>query len=381
MALPFRYAARNLFRSKWRFAQLTGGVAVVVLLVMGAQALNEGMRKTLSASGSPHNVLIIGAGSEESMERSEIAARAAGIAETGIRGVATWLGTRAVSPQIVHMAKVGVRDSIAEAFLRGVDSRALLTHPNVVLLEGRFPGPGEIMVGRYAWRRMGVKPDDLAPGKSIRLDGVPLTIVGRFAAPGTVFESEVWMDIHDLRTLAKRETYSAIVVRLAEGDPADVEVFTRQRLDLEISAVPEPVYYQRLAAFYAPIRFMAWATAVLIAAAALMGGLNTVHAAFAGRVRELATLQAIGFSRRAIYLSILQESLLTALAGTFIGALIAVGAISGRVVYLSAGAFELTCDANTLLAGGLAGLFVGILGTVPPVLRCLRPPLPVALRD
>jgi len=40
---------------------------------------------------------------------------------------------------------------------------------------------------------------------------------------------------------------------------------------------------------------MTWITAGLIAAGALFGGINTLYAAFASRVREMATLQAIGF--------------------------------------------------------------------------------------
>lgn len=382
MALPFLYAVRNLYRSRWRFAQLVGGSALVVFLVMGAHALNEGMRRTLAATGSPRNVLIIGAGSEESMQRSEIPARSAGIAEASVSGVYAPLGARAVSPQIVHMTEIGVGERRrARAFLRGVDERALLTHPEVVVVEGRFPGPGEIMVGRHAWRRLGVAPSDLALGQSIRLDDAVLTVSGIFAAPGTVFESELWMNLHDLLALARRETYSAVVVRLDEGDPADVELFTRQRLDLELSAVSEKAYYGRLAAFYAPVRWMTWATALLIAAAAFLGGLNTIHAAFAARVREVATLQAIGFSRPAIYASFLQESLMTAALGTLLGALAVVGLLSDRVVHLSAGAFALDCGPDTLAVGLAAGALLGLLGTLPPALRCLKPALPQALRD
>ena len=70
--LPFRYAVRNLFRSKTRLLQTIGGSALVVLLVMAAVAINQGMSRTLSASGSPHNVILLGTGSEESVQRSEV---------------------------------------------------------------------------------------------------------------------------------------------------------------------------------------------------------------------------------------------------------------------------------------------------------------------
>jgi putative ABC transport system permease protein len=189
------------------------------------------------------------------------------------------------------------------------------------------------------------------------------------------------MHLNDLRTLAQRDTVSAVVVRLDGGDPADVQLFTRQRLDLELSAVSERDYYARLAAFYAPVRGMTWVTAALIAASAVFGGLNTLYAAFASRVREIATLQAIGFRRVAIYVSFVQESLMTSLFGALLGALAAVLILADRVVYLSAGAFRLGFGPETLFAGLFAGTLLGLIGSIPPALRCLKPGLPQALRD
>lgn len=382
MLLPFSYAVRNLYRDRTRLLQTLGGSALVVFLVMGAHALNEGMRRTLNASGSPHNMLIIGKGSEESVQRSEVSERAAGIAEASLSGIYAPLGERAVSPQIVHMADLALPDGRRlRGLVRGVNPKALLTHPEVAVIDGRFPGPGELMVGRLAWKRFGVAAADLAPGTTLNLDTATLTVSGIFAAPGTVLESELWMDLNDLRTLAQRETISAVVVRLDTGDPADVQLFTRQRLDLELSAVNEKDYYARLAAFYAPVRAMTWTTAALIAAAAVFGGFNTLYAAFASRVREIATLQAIGFRRVAIVVSFIQESLMTSLLGSLVGAIAAVAVLADRVVYLSAGAFRLGFGPETLFAGLITGAALGLIGAIPPAIRCLKPNLPQALRD
>ena len=101
--LPFSYAARNLFRSKSRLLQTIGGSALVVLLVMAAVAINQGMNRLLSASGSPNNVILLGTGSEESVQRSEVPEKAAGIASASIPGVTESLGVRAVSPEIHYM--------------------------------------------------------------------------------------------------------------------------------------------------------------------------------------------------------------------------------------------------------------------------------------
>ena len=51
---------------------------------------------------------------------------------------------------------------------------------------------------------------------------------------------------------------------------------------------------------------MTWLTAIfLIAAGAAFGGMNMLYAAFATRIREIATLQAVGYSRISIFVSLL----------------------------------------------------------------------------
>jgi putative ABC transport system permease protein len=380
--LPFTYAVRNLFRSKTRLLQTVGGSAVVVLLVMASVAINHGMERVLSASGSERNVILVGAGSEESIQRSEVAERTAGIAEAGIIGISESLGVRAVSSEIHYMNFLNLPDGRrSQGTLRGVTPQALRVHPEVRLIDGAFPGAGEVMAGRLAWRKLGWKESDLKLGGTILLDHQPLKISGVFAAPGTVLESEIWASLGDLRMLAKRETLSCVVLRLDDpADYAEADLFAKQRLDLELSALRESDYYARLSAFFKPLRAMTWITAGLIAAGALFGGVNTLYAAFASRVREMATLQAIGFGRGSLLLSLIQESTLACLTGALLASVVAVTLLDGRTLPFSIGAFTLEIGPGVAITGILTGLFLGLLGALPPAIRCLRPPLPSALR-
>jgi putative ABC transport system permease protein len=380
--LPFTYAVRNLFRSKTRLLQTVGGSAVVVLLVMASVAINHGMERVLSASGSERNVILVGAGSEESIQRSEVAERTAGIAEAGIIGISESLGVRAVSSEIHYMNFLNLPDGRrSQGTLRGVTPQALRVHPEVRLIDGAFPGAGEVMAGRLAWRKLGWKESDLKLGGTIILDHQPLKISGVFAAPGTVLESEIWASLGDLRMLAKRETLSCVVLRLDDpADYAEADLFAKQRLDLELSALRESDYYARLSAFFKPLRAMTWITAGLIAAGALFGGVNTLYAAFASRVREMATLQAIGFGRGSLLLSLIQESTLACLTGALLASVVAVTLLDGRTLPFSIGAFTLEIGPGVAITGILTGLFLGLLGALPPAIRCLRPPLPSALR-
>ena len=380
--LPLSYAVRNLFRSKSRLLQTIGGSAMVVLLVMASVAINNGMKRVLSASGSDRNVILVGAGSEESIQRSEVAERTAGIAEAAVPGISETLGVRAVSSEIHFMNYLGLPDGRrSQAMLRGVTLQALRVHPEVRLLRGNFPAAGELMVGRLAWRKLGLAESDLKVGGILTLENQPLKISGIFAAPGTVLESEIWATLGDLRVLAKRETLSCVVLRLDDpADYAEADLFAKQRLDLELSALRESDYYDRLSAFFKPLRAMTWITAGLIAAGAIFGGVNTLYAAFASRVREMATLQSIGFGRGALLWSLVQESTLACLTGALLASVIAVALLDGRTIPFSIGAFTLEVGPGVAITGISTGLLLGLLGALPPAIRCLKPPLPTALR-
>ena len=380
--LPFTYALRNLFRDPSRLAQTVGGSALVVLLLMVAVALNEGMDSVLSASGSSKNVILVGKGSEESIERSEVHLDAESAAATSIRGLDGKLGTTAVSGEIYYQAPLetgsGHKD---QALLRGVLEKALLVHTKVRLLEGHFPGPGEVMVGYLAHRKLGVDADELSLGMPVKFGDSQFIISGVFAAPGTVLESEVWFDRNDLATLTQRDTLSAITLRLDSAELDDVQVFSLQRNDLELAAMGEDIYYSKLGVFYQPIKIMTWVTAALVSAGALFGGLNTLYAAFAARIQEMATLQSIGYTRFALLASLIQESLLATLTGTLIACLLAYFLLDGRTVPFSIGTFTLTLSPLVILTGIVTGVLLGTFGTLPPAFRCLLPSLPKALRS
>lgn len=380
--LPLRYATRNLMRDKIRLLQTVGGSAMVVLLLVAAAAINAGLNNLLFASGSPLNVILLRAGSAESVQRSEISAGAAEIAVTAIPGIDTVLGHPAASAEIHHMTGIMTEGHrMSHALIRGVTVQAMLAHPEVRLLDGHFPGPGEILAGRLATRALGIPPAGFRTGATVRIENVDFTVAGSFAAPGTVMESEIWMPLGDTRTLARRDSLSCVVLRMRSPDGFDdAELFTKQRMDLELVAVRESDYFANLQVFYQPVRTMTWITALLVAAGAVFGGMNTLYAAFAGRVRECGTLQAVGFSRRALLLGFIQESCLACALGTLAGLLAAVVLLDGFSVSFALGSFNLRVTPDIAGFGLGAGLMLGLLGAVPAAVRCLRPSLPSALR-
>ncbi len=383
--LPFEYAARNLGRSPLRLMISVVGSVLVVVLATSAFAFVRAMDRSLTGSASEDNVILLGAGSEESIERSEISASVASQAQASVFGIRSEAGKAFVSPE-VHAA-LGVAlgpdaEPAGQAVFRGMTPAAFAVHPQVRLTKGRAPNTGadEVIVGALAPTRLGVDDERLSVGESIWVDGRALTIVGRFAAPNTVMDAEVWVPLTSIQTLTRREGVSCVVLTLDEGEFADVDLFVKSRVDLELAAIPEADYYDQLNAFYRPVKMMVWITAVLIGIGGLLGGLNTMYAAFASRVREVGTLQSLGFPRRAVVLSFVQESLLASAAGAVIGALICLLLLDGVSVRFSMGAFGLLLDGPTVGFGIAAGVALGLIGAVPPTLRCLRLPVAEALK-
>jgi putative ABC transport system permease protein len=355
-----------------------------VLLVLAAVGFVRGMQRSLTVSGTAGNVILLSAGSEESVERSEIDGSVASIAAASVKGIKQRLGVQYVSPEF-HVANLlALERDAADRYLtlmRGVRPEAFLVHPHVRIVEGRAPGPNEFLVGTLAATRMGVPPERLAVGRQLWFDNRAWTISGRFEAPNTVMEAEIWTPLTDLQIAMKRETkFSCVVMTLDGADVGDVQEFVKSRPDLELAAFPEHAYYGKLLTFYRPVRTMVWIATALMALGGLLGGLNTMYAAFASRVRELACLQALGFKRRAIVFSLMQESALAAVVGTLLAAALALLFLDGVGVRFSMGAFRLVIDAPALLSGCLAGLGLGLFGALPPAWRSLRIPIPEALK-
>ncbi|MBL8891489.1 MAG: ABC transporter permease [Planctomycetaceae bacterium] len=381
--LPWDYAVRNLWRRPSRTLLTLMALTVVVLLVMVIVGLVRGLERSLALSGDPEVVLVYSMGSEMNLEASAIEASVPGLLSANISAIRQHLGQVCVSPELYLGTMIQTEDQVdgGLGLIRGVSDAAPLVRRQVMLTEGQWPGPGEVMVGRLVSAKLDCAADSLAVGRQITIEGVKWTISGHFTANGGAFDAEVWCRLPDLQQALKRQDLSLVACLLKPNTaPTAIDVYCKQRIDLALRSSVEPLYYQSLQTHYEPLRWLAWTVAALVSGAGILAGLNLMYGAVAGRVRELATLQSIGFRRRAILWSLLQEGGLLAAAASFFAGLLATVLFHGTAVRFTMGAFGLEIDAVAIICGCLVGVLVGVLGALPPAWKILRVPVVLGLK-
>lgn len=382
--LPWDYGVRNLFRRPSRSALTLGGLTIVVLLVLVVVGFIRGLEKSLAATGNPNVVLVYALSSGADIENSSIPGRTPSLLSASVNGVRRQHGVEYVSPELYLATRI-TASGMSEpgmGLVRGVTTTTPLVRDKVQLTEGTWPQSGEVMVGRLAHSKLGAKEDDLAVGQQVSFDGQTWTISGSFTAAGSAFESEIWAPLADLQTALKRQDLSMVAVAMDSPDGvADVDLFCRERIDLELKAVSESGYYASLQKHYKPVRMLGWVVVALVAGSGIFAGLNTMYGAVVGRVRELATLQALGFRRRAILLTLVQEATLLACAGAIVACVAGLLLVDGTAVRFTMGAFMLSVDSvGIAVACGVAAL-LGVVGALPPAVKAMRLPVVEAIKS
>ncbi|QDT16578.1 ABC transporter permease [Alienimonas californiensis] len=379
--LPWDYGIRNLARRPVRSLLTLVALATVVLLMLVVVGFIRGLETSLAVSGDPDVVLVYSLGAEENIENSAVPARTTGVVEASLSGIRHRSGIAYVSPELYFGTRVGGAETASLGLVRGVTPSASLVRRAVRITSGKWPGPGEVLAGRLAYAKLGVPADALKPGSTVTFENRDWTVSGTFSAGGSAFESELWCRLPDLQSALKRQDIGLVALTLApDGSAGEIDLFAKQRKDLEITSVSETAYYGAMQTHYKPVRILAWAVVALVAGAGAFAGLNMMYGAVAGRTREIAALRAIGFRRRAVLLSLVQEGLVLAAAASLLAGTASLLLINGLSVRFTMGAFALRVDGMTLLIGCGVGLLLGAAGAVPPALKALRRPIAESLK-
>lgn len=376
--LPWEYAIRNLFRRPLRTALTFLGLATVILMVFVVVGFIRGLEQSLAVSGDRDTAVVFGLGMGENLEYSSIEMSTGDLVAASVEGIQERYGQKYVSPELYLGTEMAVEngDQPEMGLVRGVTQTAVLVRRQVELEEGQWPKSGEVIVGRMAATKLGAETRELSIGKTLRFEGREWKVSGTFTAGGAAFESEVWCRLDDLQQALKRQDLSLVAVTIAPGgDFSNLELFCVERLDLELQTMPEVEYYATLQKDYGPVRMLAWLVVLLVSGAGIFAGLNTMYGSVVGRIREFASLQTIGFVRRALLISLVQEGVILAAAASLLATLLALLFVNNAAVRFTMGAFSLRIDEVALLIGCGVGLMLGVLGAVPPAIRALRVPI------
>jgi putative ABC transport system permease protein len=387
--LPFDYAVRNLGRRRLR-TFLTGiSAALVAALLVATAAFVRGLEGSFAGAAQDDSAILLSSVSQRDVVRSTVGAQVPELVAASVPGILMVNGSPAVSAEI-HMGTQlrlgpepapGTSDPEHAGFVRGVTDAAFLVHDSVTLTDGALPRSGEVIVGRLVAQQLGVPEAELAVGKKVRFETGEFTISGRFAAPGTTTEAEIWAPLVELRGLTRRDDSSVVFVRMESADFTELDLFAKRRLDLELIMIPSSTYYRELSDYFEPIRSLAWALAAIMGFAALFGGANTLNAAVQDRLRELATLRALGYSGFALVRSLATEAFVLAAAGGLLGLAAARILLAGATVRIAMSAFALRVDAVAILAGFAGVLLLAILGAAPAAAKVFRLPIATALKE
>jgi putative ABC transport system permease protein len=318
--VPIRYNVRSLLVRKVTTLATAGGIALVVFVYAAAQMLGEGAERAMVASGRADTVILLRKGSDAELS-SAIGADYKKYG--GLKEVAPVDGVGVIG-EIVTVVTAELADGtgrFSNVLVRGTPAQGLAFRPELKIVSGRMPKPGtnEAIVGKaISGRFKGVGPRQ----ELLLARNRPLVMVGEFTAGGSSFESEVWGDLDVVRKYIGRESIvSSARARLVS--PASFDAYrTAVENDpgSEIKVMIERDYYRKQSEGTAQfLTGFGIGIAILFSLAAMIGAAITMNSAVANRSKEIGTLRALGFSRRAILASFVLESIFLAVLGGGIG--------------------------------------------------------------
>lgn len=383
MRLPWKYSLRSLTQRRLRSLVTVLGVALSIFLAILMLALTRGMLAATRGAGESRNVLVLSKGAE-SLEFSALDPEVLHLLQS-LPGLEQHDGQAACSPEaylnsIVSLPGTGAAQD-QTCVVRGVLPVALGVHPQVRITTGAAPQRGyQALVGRLVATKLGIPEAQLAPGRQLQFEGQSWTICGRFEAPGTTLEAEIWVQLDDVMVAGKRSDYSALVLRAASEQAREDLLFDLgTRTDVQVTAQGEREYYAAVAQNMKPVEAVSIVLTVMLVLGGVLAGMNTMFNSIAGRTKEMAVLLVLGYRRRAVLLCFMLESLLLCLAGGLLSA--AAGTLlDGVPMRFTMSAFTFVVDGVTLALALALALVIGIAGALAPVARVARLQTVVGLR-
>jgi putative ABC transport system permease protein len=255
--------------------------------------------------------------------------------------------------------------------VRGVDPIALQLH-NVKLSEGALPenhAQGCVVGKQLVGKLPGFESNGHVP-----IGQEPWPVTGVLVAPATQFESELWCDRTALMRETRNPNIAVMYVKLTgEGAQDAFKTAVNKIADQPLAAFSEREHFQRASSSVSVYVKAISIISLILAIGATLACINAVYIAFLGRIRELATLVAIGFTRGRIALITLMESLFLTTTSGLVG--LALGLlVNGRTMTMDEISliYHATVTPQVIAYAVAVAVAIGLLGAIASVIHALR---------
>lgn len=387
MAIPLSYNLRNLRVRKTTTIMTALGIALTVAVLLSVLALLSGLKRAFASAGHPLQVLV--------MRKGSTAELSSGVTRQQFQdikfkpGIAT--GTNGEPLASLEMVSVIVLESPdlpsgMNVTIRGLVPAGIQMREQMKIASGRWfePGKREVCVGKGIADRY----PDAQLGKQLRFGKGMWTVVGVFDAGTSAINSEILGDLNQISSdFDRADGLSSILVRAQDATTVPALVNSiKDDVRLNLEAQRESDYYDSQTASGAPIQFFGLFISIIMAVGSSFAAMNTMYAAVARRAKEIGTLRVLGFSKGAILLSFLFESLLLSLLGGLIGCLLVLPFNNlstglGNFVTFSETTFGLDVSPQVMLSGVVFALVLGAIGGLFPAGSAARKEILAALRE
>jgi ABC-type lipoprotein release transport system permease subunit len=385
MKIPVSYNLRSLRQRPVSTLTTALGMALVVAVFIAVMALANGFRAALARTGAADNAIVLREGADSELASGMGRETAATIAAMPFVAAGAD-GRPLASPEVyVVLALERTGGGTGNVVARGVSAGAFQVRKDIRILEGRTfrSGAPEILVGKTIAGRF----PNTDVGDRMRFANRDWTVVGRFSAGGSSFESEIWGENEQFMPAFRGEVFQSVTFRMRdpaafEGLKEALEEDPRLRVDVEREL---DFYANQSTGLTGILRFFAVFVTAIMAVGAVAGAVNTMYASVATRAPEIAVLRTLGFRPASVVGSFLLESIAIALLGGLIGCLLALpinGITTSTTNWSSFSevAFPFRVTPDLLAIGLVFAVVMGLVGGFFPALRAARMPIVQALR-
>jgi putative ABC transport system permease protein len=360
------------------------GFAVVSGVLITVLALASGVFTMWSSAGSNDVAVILQKGA---------------FSEMGSQLSATTVSQLVQAPGLDHSLKEPISPELlvttdlprssdgqmVSALVRGFTNAPQNNNSEFVIDSGRMfrPGVDEVVVGR----KLSNVLKNVAIGSVVNINLHPFRIVGIFKSNSSIRESEIWGDAASIGDVVGTPNQTNVAyVKL--GSPADYKklaAYVAAVPGLDVDVYRESEYLQRQGAQFKKIILVPGAVIIaLMGIAAMLAAANTMQSSIQARLRELATLRAIGFGAGCVAFALVFEAAILGFVGGAAGSILAGGFFHNVSGITSNGtnamAFTMIVTPIALLGTVLFSIVVGILGGIWPAVVVARKKVAEALR-